>query len=216
MTNREESVAARTWPRRLARGVSVLTILLITAGLVAQRFSDGPTGPISGGPLKSGELVADPDIDWAFTVGQEIELQLVEPMRSRTTGVMVHEGELYVACDLGFIWARFSGQRRWILNLIYLFKRWHEDVLRDGRVVLRIDGKLYERQAVRVTDPELLGLLRRQVEVEVARWISPEPLAAAPTNGPNDIWFFRMDPRPSNRPGAARIPGQAATGTAGS
>ncbi len=82
-----------------------------------------------------------------------------------------------------------------ILSVIYLFKGWHEDVMRDGRVVLRIEGKLYERQAIRVTDPELLGRLRRQVEVAVAEWIAPEPLAAAPTDGPNDIWFFRMDPR---------------------
>jgi hypothetical protein len=34
--------------------------------------------------LQSGELVSDPDIDWSFAVGQEIELQLVEPMGSRT------------------------------------------------------------------------------------------------------------------------------------
>jgi hypothetical protein len=193
-----------------------LTALLIAAGLVAQRISDGPTGPISGGRLQSGELVSDPDIDWSFAVGQEIELQLVEPMGSRTTGVMVHEGELYVACDLGFIWARFSGRRRWILNVIYLFKGWHEDVMRDGRVVLRIEGKLYERQAVRVTDPELLGRLRRQVEVGVAEWIAPEPLAAAPSDVPNDIWFFRMDPRPGNGLASARNLGRAAAGIASS
>ena len=116
-------------------------------------------------------------------------------MGSRTTGVMVHEGELYVACDLGFLWARLTGRRRWILNTIYLFKGWHENAMRDGRVVLRIAGKRYERQAVRVTDPDVLDQLRRRSEEAVANWVSPEPLAEAPIEAPNDIWFFRMDPR---------------------
>ncbi len=110
----------------------------------------------------------DPDVDWSFASGQEIELQLVEPLGSRTTGVMVHKGQLYVPCDLGFMWRRFSGPTRWMLHLIWVFKRWHEDALRDGRVVLRIDGKRYERQAVRVTDPDLLAALRLQLE-EMAR-----------------------------------------------
>jgi hypothetical protein len=103
------------------------------------------------------------------------------------------------ACDLGFIWGRFAGQRRRILHLIYLLKGWHEDALRDGRVVLRIAGKRYERQAVRITDLELLSRLRAQVEEAVEEWISPEPLAPALTEGPKDIWFFRMDARPRAR-----------------
>ena len=108
---------------------------------------------------------------------------------------MVHAGQLYVPCDLGFMWGRFSGSRRWILNLIFVFKRWHEDALRDGRVVLRIEGKRYERQAVRVTDPDLLAMLRLQLEEMAEQWVSPDPLGEAPTSGPKDIWFFRMDPR---------------------
>jgi hypothetical protein len=30
----------------------------------------------------------------------------------------------------------------------------------------------------------------------VEEWISPTALAPAPTKGPKDIWFFRMDARP--------------------
>ena len=133
-------------------------------GLVAQRLSDGPTGPIPGGELRKGLLVSQTNIDWSFGHGQDLELQLMEPMGSRITGAMVYRGELYVPCDLGFMWGRFEGQTRLILNIIYVFKRWHEDALLDGRVVLRIAGKRYERQAVRVTDPELLASLRLQLE----------------------------------------------------
>ncbi len=121
-----------------AKIAGLVIILLIGTGLVAQRMSDGPTGPIPGGLLRTGTLVSEPDVDWSFANGQMIELQLVEPQGSRTTGVMVHEGQLYVPCDLGFMWGRFSGRTRWMLHLIYVFKRWHEDAQRDGRVVLRI------------------------------------------------------------------------------
>jgi hypothetical protein len=189
-----------------AKVVGIIAILLIAAGIVALRMSDGPTGPIPGGELSAGPLVSEPDVDWSLATGGEIELQLVEPLLielqlvepvgSRVTGVMLYEGQLFVPCDLGFSWGRFSGPQRWVLHLIYFLKGWHEDVLRDGRVVLRIAGKRYERQAVRVTDPELLATLRLEFEKLVEQWVSPAPLGKAPTDGPKDIWFFRMDPRP--------------------
>ncbi len=181
-----------------ATGIVLLVLIgLIGAGLIAQRLSDGPRGPIPGGKLRTGTLVFEPVTNWSFASGQEIELQLVEPLWSRITGAMVHEGALYVPCDLGFMWGRFSGGTRWMLHLIYVFKRWHQDALLDGRVVLRIAGNRYERQAVRVTDPELQATLRTQLEEMAREWIAPAPLGEAPTDGPRDIWFFRMDPRPA-------------------
>ncbi len=190
--------------RWLGIALVALVAVLFGTGLIAQRMSDGPIGFIQGGQLRTGTLVTESNIDWSIVLGEElndgqmepIELQLVEPLGSRTTGIMVNGGQLYVPCDLGFMWGRFSGSRRWILHLIYVFKRWHEDALRDGRVVLRIAGKRYERQALRVTDPELLATLRLQLEEMAEQWVSPDPLGEAPTDGPRDIWFFRMDPRP--------------------
>ena len=82
-----------------------------------------------------------------------------------------------------------------MLHTIIVFKHWHEDDLLDGRVVLRIAGKRYERQAVRVTDPELLATLRLKLE-KLAEHFSGGPLPDVQTD-PNDIWFFRMDPRPA-------------------
>ncbi|HEU4431565.1 MAG TPA: hypothetical protein VFT98_22585 [Myxococcota bacterium] len=156
--------------------------------------------------------MTDGDFDWADVLGERgscanakcgpadpVELQLVDPPRSRYVGIMVRDGQLYVPCDLGFMWGRFSGSTRRMLHLIYLFKRWHEDALRDGRVVLRIDGQRYERQAVRVRDPELEATLRSQLEEMARHWIAPEPLAAAPTEEPNGIWFFRIEPRSAIR-----------------
>lgn len=195
----------RGWLGRAAKALGVLILLLIGAGLVAQRLSDGPLNDIiPGGPLRAGTLVPEADIDWAAVLGDAggiavVEFELVEPATSRWVGVMLHDGQLYVPCDLGFMWGRFSGSQRRVLHLIYLFKRWHEDAQRDGRAALRINGKRYERQAVRVTDPELLAALRLQLEGMARQMVAPEPLAEAPTEGPRDIWFFRMDPRAASR-----------------
>lgn len=195
----------RGWLGRAAKALGVLILLLIGAGLVAQRLSDGPLNDIiPGGPLRAGALVSEADIDWAAVLDDAggiaiVELQLVEPASSRWVGVMEHDGQLYVPCDLGFMWGRFSGSQRRVLHLIYIFKRWHEDAQRDGRAVLRIDGKRYQRQAVRVTDPELLAALRLQLEGMARQMVAPDPLADAPTEGPRDIWFFRMDPRAASR-----------------
>ncbi len=87
-----------------ATGIVLLVLIgLIGAGLIAQRLSDGPRGPIPGGELRTGTLVSEPVTDWSFASGQEIELQLVEPLGSRITGAMLHQGQLYVPCDLGFM-----------------------------------------------------------------------------------------------------------------
>ncbi len=171
--------------------VAVLVAVPVGIGVVA-RFWDGPIGPFPGGPLRTGTLVSEPDVDWSLAQGSfgEIELQLVEPLGSRIVGGMVYEGQLFAICDLGFIARRAPG---WFPP-IYRLKRWHEDALRDGRVVLRIAGKRYERQAVRVTDPELLVTLRSIVE-EMANQYFSSPLLDVPTD-PKEIWFFRMDPRP--------------------
>ena len=77
---------------------------------------------------------------------------------------------------------------------MYQLKRWHEHALLDGRVVLRIAGKRYERQAVRVTDAGLLATPRPIVE-ELAEQFFSAPLLDVPTD-PEHIWFFRLDPRP--------------------
>ena len=183
-----------------AIAAAVLAVSLVGTAWVVQRVSDGPIGPLAGGPLRAGALVSDPNVDWSFLGGGgELELQLVDPPRSRTTGSLVYEGRLYVPCDLGFLWRRIpSAGFRFFGAAINRVKRWHEEALRDGRVVLRISGKRYERQAVRVTDPELLAALRSIVEERARKYMSDRGagrLLDAPGD-PQAIWFFRMDPRP--------------------
>ena len=183
---------------RSGRVATVIFASLLMATPGGCSFLDGPIGGIPGGPLHTGPRVSEPVVDWSFADNRRIELQLVEPPTSRTTGLWLHEGQLYVPCDLGFMWRRIPAYRpsHWMASLWFRFKRWHTDALRDGRVVLRIDGKRYERQAVLVTDPEVIAALSLRFEKWGEKAFS-FPLGEAPTDDPKDIWFFRMDPRPA-------------------
>ena len=184
-------------------GIALVAIVAIPfVGWIALRFADGPRGPLPGGALRNGELVDDPDVDWEAVFGDqpvgEIELQLVEPAGSRTVGAFLHDGDLYVPCDLGFIWRRVPNDTmRRVLHVIWLFKRWHEDALVDGRVVVRVGGKRFERQAVRITDPAALATFREHVSKAASEYMGG--LLPIETD-PEDIWFFRLDPRPAAEP----------------
>jgi hypothetical protein len=198
----------RRWPARVAIALAALSLLGFAALRIAQHRSDGPlNGLLAGGSLRSGVLVPAP-VDWREVLGERggcaggkcaemapIEFELSGPGTSRWVGIMQREGELFVPCDLGFMWGRFSGTQRHVLHLIYVFKHWHEDALSDGRAVLRIDGTRYAGQAERVTAPALVAALRAQLEEMGRQWVAPEPLAPPPSEGPRDIWFFRITGR---------------------
>jgi hypothetical protein len=154
--------------RWVLRGVAVL-VLIFAAVVVVARFSDGPLGPLAGGPLEAGETVTGP-VDWSFVEDVDtIELQLVTPPRSRTVWVVVHEGAAYVPCGL-------PGFRLW--------KQWPHEALEDGRAVLRIDGKLYRSRLVKVEDPALHG--------EVARVVMEKYGVEGEFDG-DTLWIFRIE-----------------------
>ena len=68
------------------------------------------------------------------------------------------------------MWNRFEGQRRLILNLIYVFKHWHEDAVEDGRALIRLDGRIYRTNFVKVEDPELEAALKATLEDLAREW----------------------------------------------
>ena len=71
--------------KRLA-GVIGVALLAVVALVFGARFGDGPIAIIPGGPLESGEAVTGAEPDWTFARDiMEMEFQLVEPPRSRTT-----------------------------------------------------------------------------------------------------------------------------------
>ena len=98
--------------------VGCLLLIPVTAVLTAaakQRFADGPNRVFSGGRLMSGELHAGPEPDWSFVedIGT-IELQLLDPPRSRRIWTTEHDGKLYVwsgymGTAVGRLWKALAG-----------------------------------------------------------------------------------------------------------
>ncbi len=87
--------------RKLFVVIGVLILIPVVAiGTLAvtSGSSDGPSAFFGGGELIAGELVTGPEPDWSFArdIGT-IELQLLDPPRSRLIWVIAYEGKAYVA-----------------------------------------------------------------------------------------------------------------------
>ena len=162
-------MTALRWLLRLLVGLLALAALLF----VGARFHDGPLGPIPGGPLAAGAEVSAPVADWSFAKDvAEVELQLLSQTRSRTTWILVHEGQAYVPCSLGFP----PG------------KSWYKQALLDGRATLRIEGRRYPVTLTRLDDAALQQL-EPVVRAEVTRKYGQAP----PTEA--GVWLFRVASR---------------------
>ena len=145
---------------------AALAIGLALLMLVARRL-DGPLGPIPGGPLGGAPSLEDPG-DWSFA-GDVPTLELEVGGRSRTVWYVTRGPVLYVAAA--------EAER----------KRWPAEAAADGRVRLRVGGRLYERQAVRITEPSVAGPVEEAFRAKYQVDLDPEAAARA--------WLFRMDPR---------------------
>jgi hypothetical protein len=154
-------------------GVAMVGLGLALALLFAgARYHDGPLALVPGGPLVAGEWVTEPVADWSFASdAAEIELQLVEPPRSRTVWIVVEGGEAFVPCSLDFP----------------PLKDWYRDAERDGRAILRIAGKLYPVSLQRVHDTALLGSLVTRASEKYG--------GGPPGSEPSRVWFFRVSSR---------------------
>jgi hypothetical protein len=157
----------------------VVAVLLVVALAIGARFGDGPIAIIPGGALQAGELVTGPEPDWTFArdIG-EMEFQLVEPPQSRTIWLVVHDKKLYAV----------SGYMNSAVGK--LWKKWPAQALEDGRAVIRIDGKRYERQLVRILDDRpTLEAIAAEIERKYGAPLRADMAATG------DAWFFAMEPR---------------------
>jgi len=160
-------VGVLKWLGLVILGIAVLAVCIVFGA----RLADGPLGPVPGGPM-SGQLVAEPVTDWGFIVERDtVELEVnPDAPRAITTWVVGYGGQPFIPSGFG---AR---------------KTWTAQLVADGRAVLRVDGKLYQRQAVRVTEEELLEELRA---VLIRKYdLDPEGNFSG-----SETWFFRLDPR---------------------
>ena len=122
--------------RLLAAAVAAIAVVLAGGAFLLTR-ADGPVLVFAGGPLRSGELVDFAGVDWeALDRRNELELELVGEGRSRTLWFSVDDGVPYVGCDLDCVGG--------------VLTRWPQQVERDDRVVIRIEGRRVEGRLVHV------------------------------------------------------------------
>ncbi len=126
----------RKWLGRLGV-IAGLLFAAFAVGTFLLLRADGPVFVFAGGPLRSGELVDFSTVDWApLDTLHELELEIVGAESSRTLWFSVYDSVPYVACDLDCIGGRLT--------------RWPQQIERDNRVVIRIDGRRVEGQLVHV------------------------------------------------------------------
>ena len=165
---------------RVVAGTVALLVLLVAGLLVGARFADGPLAIVAGGPFKSGQLVTGAEPDWSFVRDvQEVEFQLLEPARSRTTWILDHDGKAYIPSGYMTTW----WGRIW--------KRWPHEAEKDPRILLRIGDELYERELVRVEDGPVVAPLLEELSRKYAGG-AEIPLEAV-TSG--YLWLYELAPR---------------------
>ena len=165
---------------RLIGGLLALALVAIGGLLVVARFADGPLAIIAGGPFTSGELVSGTEPDWSFVHDvEEVEFQLLDPPRSRTTWIVEHEGKAYIPSGYMTTW---WGR---------LWKKWPHEAEKDGRILLRVGDRLYERQLVRIREGPLLAPLVAELSRKYGR--ESEIPVEAVTSG--YLWIFELAPR---------------------
>ena len=160
---------------------SLLFVLIIGVGLffIGMRFHDGPLEIISGGPFKSGELSSAPT-SWNFIKDrQEIEFQTLDPTTSRTVWLGVIEGRLFLVS--GYMNTGYGG----------LWKQWPHYLSEDDRIILRIDGKLYEQRLERVMGGEIVA----PVLAEFGRKYGFGAVSDDSPVTSGDTWMFEVLPR---------------------
>ncbi|MBC8188432.1 MAG: hypothetical protein H8E78_09555 [Proteobacteria bacterium] len=165
---------------KIVGGLLAALLLVIAGLLVGARFADGPLAIMAGGPFTSGELVTGPEPDWSFVndVG-EVEFQLIEPARSRTTWILHHEGKAYIPCGYMTTW---WGK---------IWKQWPLEAEKDPRILLRIGDDIYERQLVRVHEASVVAPLLAALSRKYAG--GTEVPMEAVTSG--YLWIYEIAPR---------------------
>lgn len=159
----------------------VLVVVVIVAGvLFTARFADGPWGIIAGGEFTTGEAYQGPEPDWSMLKDTAtVEFQSLDPARSRTTWIVVHDGRIFIPCGyMTTTWGR-------------IWKQWPIEAEKDGRIILRANGNLYERNIVRIKQGPEIG----PVLAELGRKYGDGSAFPMETVTSDYLWIFEVMPR---------------------
>jgi hypothetical protein len=141
----------------------------------------GPLGVIPGGPL-AGEVVEEPVDDWSFTDAHRT-------VAIETQGEWIdHSVTVLCGADGRYLYVPSRNPRR---------KKWVENALRDPRVRIGVDGRIYPGKATRVTSS---SEAQRAVRAQIRKYLGVEvqkvrPLLEPPEPGDDraEVWIFRVE-----------------------
>ena len=177
------------WPREnnmkiVANTLIVIAYLLlipftaISTAAAKQRFSDGPNRVFSGGPLVAGEFYIGAEPDWSFVNSiPTIEMQLLDPPTSRRIWTVEHEGKIYV-------WSGYMGS-----TVGRLWKRWPIQAERNGLAILRVNGKRYERNLIRIQSGDELDGITEAISAKYPGQTTRQVVEQG------DVWLFEVAAR---------------------
>lgn len=165
--------------------MALLLLVTIVTLRLGNQNADGPSILFPGGELVSGELHTGPDPDWRFTDDIfTIELQLDNPLSSRTIFVMEAQGKVYVP----------SGYMKSFLGRIWKDWAFQADE-GDGLGVARIDGVRYQRKLIRVKAGPEIDAVAAKLAAKYGGG-SPEAQAGIKASISNaETWIFELAPR---------------------
>jgi hypothetical protein len=131
---------------KILAGIVAVVVVAVVGLLITARMNDGPMEIVAGGAFTTGTLQTGPEPDWRFVHDvQEVQFQLLDPERSRTTWIVEVNGRIYIPSGyMNTPWGK-------------LWKQWPIEAEKDGRILLRVDGQIYKRQLVRVMSSADLG-----------------------------------------------------------
>lgn len=125
--------------------LAVALVIIVALFLFSARFYDGPLEIVAGGPFKTGTPAEAPD-DWGFLTNRgTIEFQTLQPARSRTVWLAIYDSRLFIVS--GYMTTGYGA----------IWKQWPHYLEEDNRIILRIDGNLYEQRLQRITSGPEIG-----------------------------------------------------------
>lgn len=154
-------------------------LVVVIGTLVAARFNDGPLEIIAGGPFSTGTLYTGAEPDWSYVHDMaEVQFQLLDPERSRTTWILEVDGRIFIPCGyMDTTWGR-------------IWKQWPIEAEKDGRILLRVGDTIYERNLERLSQGPLLV----PVLAELGRKYAGGPVPSIAVSS-GSLWLFEVAPR---------------------
>lgn len=135
----------------------------------------GPVGPFPGGAL-SGEPGDPTHSSWEFAADEETAQLETRPSDPHSVNIWFAAlgSELYVPTSM-ILGPKDPTERDWVTH-----------VAADPRVRIRLEGRVFDRTAVRVTDAD---------ELEAARGALEQKYELDERDPERTVWIFRLEPR---------------------